>query len=314
MATITAGRLNRPHILTGQATDLVLTVEEDGTANDIGTITVGVVDGNGDEVVASGTAVTDNGDGTYAYTLAAQTNPDLLTVTWTEAGGTELVTRLEVVGGLLFTEAQARSFQAKADASTAVTPLKNTSEYTDQMVADERERILNDLENWTNRGWIPRYARVELTGRGGYELDLADGQCRTSDGHVLHRPGRLKDISQILSVTADDTSIATSNFVVRGRKLRRTDNTFPIATIADPFNVVVEYVYGLPYPADGVDRIAMKLLVDRLVPSAFPDRATSVDTEFGTTRFVQPGGPMKNVSRVPEVNDWVNRHDYRQWI
>lgn len=287
----------------------------DGTATDVGDVTVGITDGNGDSVVASGTATTNNADGTYTYSLADQANPDQLTVTWTRSDtGADLVDRVELVGNWLFTEAQARAFNAKADATSALKPLNSAAEYPDDVIADERERVAQDLENWTHRGWVPRYARVEFSGHGGYELDLAEGQCRTSDGYPLHRPGRLNDVSQILSVTADDTSITTTNFVVRDRKLRRTDNTFPLATIDDPFNIVVEYVYGLPYIVDGVDRIAMKLLIDRLVPSAFPDRALSVDTDYGTTRFVQPGGPMKNVSRVPEVNDWVARHDYRQWI
>lgn len=287
----------------------------DGTATDVGAVTIGIVDGNGDTVVASATSTTNNTDGTYTYSLADQANPDQLKITWTRSDtGADLVDRLEIVGSWLFTEAQARAFNAKADASTAVTPLKNASEYPDATLADERERILNDLENWTHRGWVPRYARVELAGNAGYELDLADGQCRTSDGYSLHRPGRLNDIGVLLSVTANDSTVAASNFVIRDRKLRRTDNTFPVATIEDPFNIVVEYVYGLPHIVDGVDRIAMKLLVDRLVPSAFPDRAIQADTEFGSIRYVQPGGPMNNVSRLPEANDWVTRHDSRQWI
>jgi hypothetical protein len=81
------------------------------------------------------------------------------------------------------------------------------------------------------------------------------------------------------------------------------------ATVATPKNVVVEYVYGLPYVADGVDRIALQLLLDRLVPSAWPDKALSADTEFGTTRFIQPGGPMSNRTRIAEVNDWINTHN-----
>jgi hypothetical protein len=55
--------------------------------------------------------------------------------------------------------------------------------------------------------------------------------------------------------------------------------------------------------------MALKLLLDRLVPSAFPERALSAETDFGTTRFVQPGGPMNNRTRVPEVNEWLVDHD-----
>jgi hypothetical protein len=57
--------------------------------------------------------------------------------------------------------------------------------------------------------------------------------------------------------------------------------------------------------------MALLLLVDRLVPSSFTDRATSVVTEYGTTTIVQPGGPMANVSRIPEVNAWVSQHNHQ---
>lgn len=287
-----------------------------GTGSSLGAVTVDITRGDGSSLVSAG-STTDNTDGTYSYALTAALNDrlDLLRLVWTVTSTSELVvTHEEIVGSLLFTIAGARGFKAKADATSALKPLGNSSEYTDTMIALQRDEITDLLEGWTGRSWIARYARVELSGRGGYELDLADGQCRTANGNYLRRPGRLNDISQILSVTADDTTVATSNFVIRDRKLRRTDNTFPIGTIADPFNVVVEYVYGLPYTSDGVDRIAQLLLVDRLVPSEVSDRALSVDSEYGTVRLVQPGGPMDNVSRIPEVNEWVNRQDSRLWI
>lgn len=314
MAVFTTGTPTPRAGLADQAITLTLTVEEDGTDTDIGTITIGVVDGNGDEVVASGTAVTDNADGTYSYTLAAQPNPDQLTVTWSESGSTVLAHRLEILGGILFTEAQARTFNAKADASDALVPLKSATEYPDATLADERYRIINDLEYWTGRGWVARYCRLELQGNASVSLDLSKGIPRTSDGYALFRPGRLDSISQILSVTVGGTSVATSNFKVDGRHLIRTDQAWTTPTITNPFNTVVEYVYGMPYPVDSVDRIALKLLVDRLVPSAFPERMITADTEYGTIRYVQPGGPMNNVSRIPEVNDWVNRHDHRVFI
>lgn len=287
----------------------------DGTATDVGDVTIGIDDGNGDEIVAAATATTNNADGTYDYSLADQPSPDELVITWTRTDtGADLVDRVELIGGTLFTETQARTFQAKADSASALIPLNSATEYPDAIIADERKRITDDLEYWTSRGWVPRYARVELQGSGGYQLDLANGISRTSDGYQLHRPGRLNDIGYLLTVTVADTAVANSNFKISGRHLIRTDSTWPLPVITNPFNVVVEYVYGMPYPIDGVDRIALKLLVDRLVPSAFPDRALSVDTDYGTTRFIQPGGPMDNVSRVPEVNAWVKRHDHRMFI
>lgn len=282
-------------ILAGAGTTpLSLTwVNSAGTPTAVGDVTIGIKDGNGTTVVAAGTATTSGGTGIYNYTLATQAAPTLLTVTWTDVDTTDTrIERYEVVGSFLFTEGQARAFRAKADAASALKPLATESEYPDLVLAEERTRLTDDFEYWTGRSWILRYARLELS-----STDLTDGVCRTSDGYLLHRPGRLNDINQILTVdgeAADDQTI--------------TDRTLSVT--AD----VIEYVYGMPYPVDSVDRIAMAELVDRLVPSAWPDRVISADTEYGTTRFVQPGGPMNNVSRLPIVNDWVKRHDHRVFI
>ena len=103
---------------------LIKTWDVDGTATDVGDVTVGVVDGNGDTIVAVLTATTNNADGTYTYSLADQANPDQLTITWTRTNtGADLIDRLELVGNWLFTESQARAFQAKADATSALIPL-----------------------------------------------------------------------------------------------------------------------------------------------------------------------------------------------
>ena len=287
--------------------------EVDGTDTDVGDVTIGVVDGNGDEIVAASTATTNNADGTYTYSLADQANPDQLKITWTRADtSADLVDRVELVGNWLFTEAQARPFRAKADAASALIPLASATEYPDDVIANARLDILDDLEQWTGRSWVPRYCRVELAGRGSPILPLS-GIARTSDGFPLNRSGRSTDIAQLLTLTVGGTSQTVSNYVLDpiGNNLISKGGAFPSATRSDPFNVVVEYVYGMPTIVDGVDRIALKLLVDRLVPSAFPDRALSVDTDFGTTRFVQPGGPQDNKSRVPEVNSWVRDHNYR---
>lgn len=286
----------------------------DGTATDVGAVTIGVVDGNGDSVVSSGTATTNNNDGTYTYSLASVANPDQLKVTWTRSDtSAALVERMEVIGSWLFTEAQARSFAAKADATTALKPLADSGEYPDSVIADERKRITDDFERWTGRSWVTRYARLELKGSGGSQISIRHGKCVTSDGYHLNCPGRYNDIAVVLSATVNGTAVDTADIEIDDTRqcLIRTDAFWDTSTTNNPFSVVVEYVYGLPYIAGGADRIALMELVDRLVPSAWPDRVLSADTEYGTTRFVQPGGPMGNRSRLPRVNDWVHNNDQR---
>ena len=290
-------------------TTLTKTWYADGTATDVGTVTIGIDDANGTTVVASGTATANGADGTYTYSLATQTTVKLLTVTWTRTDtSAALVDLLEVTGSRLFTEAQARTFRAKADGTAA---LASSSEYTDAMIADEHDRIVAKLEAWTNRAWIPRYCRIELPGTGSRELNLNDGIPRDSTGRALNRPGRLYDVSTIITASASGTSITASNIVIDGATLRLTTGTFTRATTSNPFNVTVEYEYGLPYPADSVDDIAMLLLVKKLVPSAIPDSALSWSADFGSMQVVQPGGPMSNVSSIAEVNAWVVQHHMR---
>lgn len=281
----------------------------------IDAVTIGIVDANGDTVVAAGTATTDNNDGTYTYALANQANPDQLTATWQDASTTASMTqRIEIVGAQLFTVDAARKFGQKADATSSIIPLATAAEYPSSLIQAERTRIVDDLEYWTGRAWIPRYARVEITGTGGSYLKLRDGVCRTSDGAKLNRPGRLNDISRLLTVTVNGSSVNVANV-----EIDPDNGQLYLATGwsagSSPYNIVVEYVYGMASTTDGVDRIGLKLLVDRLVPSGYPDRALRWDGPDGSSlSLIQPGGPMNNVSRIPEVNQWVNAHDHRVLI
>lgn len=271
----------------------------DGTATDVGTVTIGVVDANGDTVVATGTSTTNNADGTYTYSLADQTEPNLLTVTWTRSDGNgDLVDHIEVVGSRLFTEAAFRAFNDDQFAST--------SRYTDADIAAARDAVTEQLERWTGVGWAQRYARVELAGTGDNVLYLSDGWCRTSAGIPLNRPGRLQNINSLISATVGSTSQTVSTITVHGSHLVKT-STWTSASTNDPLNVTVEYTYGHPYQVDSVDRIAMLLAADRLRETALSSRATTWSDELGTYRFETPGR-AGNVSTIPEVNEWVKAH------
>lgn len=180
--------------LVNQAVTLTLTAYSDGTATDVGTITIGIVDADGTEVVASGTAVTDGSNGTYTYSLAAQTNPSVLYVTWTESGGSSFRHEVEVVGSILFTEVEARAFDNAA--------MTSTSTYPDADIVKGRKAVGEQLERYTKRSYIRRYCRAVLAGTGTSVLDLSCAEFLSSAGDDVGGPGRLRDIRKILS--ADD--------------------------------------------------------------------------------------------------------------
>lgn len=286
-------------ILVGQAQTLTLTTYDDGDKSDIGTVTIGITDADGDEVVASGTAVdSDGADGTYTYDLDAQTDPNLLIVTWTESGGTALTGYVEVVGSQLFHEHQIRNFDDKA--------VSDTDDYPDDDIRQERNRVTDGLEHATGRSWVRRYARAEFSGDSSRHLHLADGIPRTSTGFPLHRPGASHDLIRVLSATDGGVAVSTSNLKTSpDGRITRTDQGWTKATDDDPYNVVIEYEYGLPYPIDGVDRIAMLIAKHNLVSSRIPDHATSMTDPLGTFSF-------GDASRLPyEAFKWIQAHDTR---
>lgn len=282
--------MNITQALTGQSVTLTLTLESDE-----GTVTIGIVDANGDAVVASGTAVTDNSDGTYEYTLAAQDDPALLTATWTVAGGATYVTYVEVVGALLFSESAARAFEDSR--------LSDTTKFPDADISNERARITDWLETQTGRSWIPRYRRATLRGNSTDLISLADA---TKSEGASGGEGALMDISQILSVTVGGVAQTVANFEIEGWRLWHTTGSFPWARRP---NIVIEYVYGLPHPRDGADRIGLLELVERLPASRLDRAATTSTDEFGSYGW----DPQNNgrPSRVPEVNAWCRDHDVR---
>jgi hypothetical protein len=130
---------------------------------------------------------------------------------------------------------------------------------------------------------------------------VSDGQNRTSAGLPLHRPGAGRDIIQVLSVTVDGSSVSTANVkAMPNGLLTRTDAAWTRPTSDDPYNVVVEYEYGQPYPVDRVDEIAMMIARQWLVPSRIPGSAQSFADSSGSYSFDE--------TRLPwEAYDWIKR-------
>lgn len=282
-------------ILRGQQATLTLAVYSDGTQTDQGTFTVGVVDASGNQVIPPGTAVTDNGDGTYEVTLPAQPDVKHLTVTWTEQGGNlTFVTHAEIVGGFLFTEAQARGFQDDR--------LTSEAKFTDDEIAAERVRITDWLETETGRSWIPRYRKATLRGTGSHEISLLNTVRSTgpSGGE-----GALGDIQKIITINGDP--VADADVDIDGWRIYWDAATF---TYSPRPNITIEYEYGLPSLRNGVDRIALLELADRLPASRRSRNTTQASDDLGTVTYWQPQNNGRP-SRVPDVNAWVRAQDQR---
>lgn len=290
-------------VLTNQASTITLTTYTAGTPADQGTFTIGIVDGNGDEVVAPGTAVTDNGDGTYEYELAAQSDPSFLIATWTEQTGQPVyTTEIEVIGSQLFTEFEARN----KTISGQQTPLSDATNYPDALIHEWHDRIAQQFEKETGRGWVLRHARIELRGNGGYVINPSDGTCRLSTGEYLNRPGRFNDIGRILSVTIGGTAQTLADYNTDGVLIYSSGNTFAVPTGTNPLNVVIEYEYGVPDDLAAKEN-ALRFLLSSVVPSDVPGWASSWSNEDGT--FTRTEAGFEYPTRVYK---WLRREDRRR--
>ena len=292
MPQVIESRLTGGPLLKNTTGRIEVTVYVDGTATaaDSGTPTITVTRSDG-TALATAQNVTTSVAGVLYYDLTpAQCNRlDTLTaeITGTWSAGTQVFTHtVEVRGAHLFTVAEARAFDAAA--------LASTSTYPTGAILDERERIAAVLEEWTGISWIPRHERVTLPGTGSPDLAL---------------PHRF--VTQVIAATIGTTSVSTTDITIKetpGVLTYEAASGWTKPQASNPQNVTVEYVHGRDPRYTGADRIALLLLRDRLVKSDIPESALSVAGEYGSISLVQPGGPMRNVSRIPEVNAWVALH------
>lgn len=245
-------------------TTLTKTWYVDGTATDIGTVTIGIDDADGTEIVATGTSVTDNADGTYEYSLAAQDAVKRLTVTWT-SGSQNLVDELEIVGGWLFTESELRAYY-KSDLTSATT-------YPDVNIAEARERIAEAFEEICGVSFVPRYRRQTIAGSGTTVLPV-------------DRPY----VTSILSATIGTTTQTVADIAMDDHLpyVFHTTGTWTTATTADPRNVTISYQHGHTAVPGDIKRAAMVLARQQLVKdvtgAGVPETASSWND--GTGQYV----------------------------
>ena len=277
-------------ILQGAAATLTLTTTDaDGTAAEAsGTVTVGVAAADGVSVVSAGTATTHTG-GTAVYTVAltaAQTSTlELLTATWTN-GTSTWTTQHEIVGGFLFTVADARDADDALDTS-AVNP------FTDAQILAARAVLERRIEDICDRAFVPRYARLVLDGTGTRDLVLGVTEPRTLRSvRVLAAAGS----STSTSFTAGELAAVA---LYEDGTARRTDGgVWP----EDRANIVVEVEHGLDAPPAALVDAALLHLRHHLTRSrtALLDRRTSYTDEAGGSYQFATAGPY--ATGIPEVD------------
>ena len=266
----------------------------DGTATDVGTVTIGIDDTDGNTIVAAGTAVTDNSDGTYEYALAVQTEVKELDVTWT-SGDQALTDRINIVGGWLFTEAELRSFY-KSDLTSSTT-------YPDADINAARDRIAAEFEQICGVAFVPTYRRETHAGDGTTVLKV-------------DRPY----IRAILSATISGTAQTVGNLTFDDTLpyVFHTTGTFSRSSTSKPRNVTISYRHGHQTVPPDIKRAAMILARQQLVKdvtgAGIPETASSWNDGTGQYVSFAPNDKTGRWYGIPAVDTALRRYSMQNPI
>lgn len=280
--------------LKGAVATLQVLVYSDGALTDPTAAAVTAVDQAGAAVTLGTVAIVGSGTGKVTVPTLVSTVAQSLTVTWTlTVGGTAqtFTTYHEVLGDLLFSEAELRAFDGGAVASG--------STYSDDDVIKMRELVREGFEQICGVAFGERARRVFFDGDGSETLWLDDMQVQSVTAAAIRDSGS----TTWTAFTASELSdlLVSSN----GRVIRDSQGSWT----AGNRNIRVDYTYGYqPIPWE-VKRAAMWVARNYLTGSNVPRNAISQVDELGTFRLATPG-ERGSWYGIPEV-DRVLR-DYRQ--
>jgi hypothetical protein len=281
-------------ILKGTAATVKAFVYVDGTLTALsnnGTVTVRDALGN---TVATGNGTT-GGTGIVTFPLTPSHTAELnrLAITWSGlvvgAGDPfSLETSEEVVGELLFTEAEARAYDGAV--------LNSSSSYPDATIQTARDRIAEAFGVVLGFNVGRRYGIEVVDGSGLAELWLPEAYHLQALRSVATRVG-----STWTAFSADQLAdvIAYPN----GRLVRESLGTWPVGMR----NVRVVYEAGNAIPLE-LKQAALRVLRDQLVGSNIPDRALRHTDEIGTFDLVVAGGSFGKWFGIPMVDATLLRY------
>ncbi len=259
-----------------------------------GTVTVGVTDAVGTEVLAAGTATTadstETGRYTRAVTPAQAANPGWLVATWTD-GTTTIVTHHELVGGVLFSVAEARA--AEPDQL-------REDRYSAAEIQAARRAVELEFEQITGVSFTRRYRRRRLDGDGTASLILPE-----------HEPAELRsvraysDATTYTAFTSDE--LAAVHLDPSGILTRLDGTTWPNGRA----NLLLEYVHGLAAPPPAVKQAAIRRARQVLGESraAVPFNAISWTPDNGVTYRLST--PNAQRTGDPQIDAVLERYGWR---
>lgn len=251
------------------------------------TFTVKRADGT---TLTSGNATKDNAvTGRYFFDLAPQTELDSLTITWTGTfGGVSqtFTTFVEIVGGHIFSVAQARAYGDKE--------LNSATKYPESTIRTKRVEISELFEKECGVSFFPRFHRETLDGSGTDVLRVSKTR-----------------VSRIIALTVDGAAVTgldlSAVIVYPSGKLVRS-----AGWRVGNRNVVIAYEHGWTSAPGEISDAGLALARYELVNSDVTDRAITVSNDLGTVRLSTPGA--KFPTGLPIVDSTLVRYDERAVI
>ncbi len=259
---------------------------QDGVLTDPGVVTATVTRDDG-TVLLTNAATTGTGAAVRVLdlTIAQTALLDILTVTWTSATKGTLTSRVEIVGGFMFSIADAR----------ALKPLDSTTKYPAAAIAQARTLAEQALEKECNVAFVPTYARERQSGRTPMVLN-----------HL-----RVRTIRSVKTTTGGVSTALTSaelvNLAPHGSNILHN----PLGWFSGYSNVEIIYEHGHDYPPARGSHAALVLAKSYLVDGPADERATSYTTTDGSYSLLL-AGTRGSVFNLPEVEAFVQQ--YRESI
>lgn len=267
-------------------------VDSDGEPADPGTVTVGVVDAYGTEVLAPGTAtIMADTMRTVALTAAQTALVDRLTATWTSGGVVVGRTQHDVVGGVYVNTATIRA--------DGISALADELKHEAAELIQARTEVEYQFEGSCHRAFVPRFSTEIIESRGGSTLVLRVPNLREVVWAQQSWDGTTwTDVTaSVATVQPSDAGLATLG-----------SGCWPAGLIR------IGYRHGMDRcPPDlrkaAIEAISYRIHSDR---SGLDPRATNfVSTETGTLQLATPGLGIW-VTAIPTVDAVLKAYRWHQ--
>lgn len=263
-------------ILQSTPTTLSRQFYQDGVAADPGATTYAVTRDDGTSVVSGSAAGATTNPRTINLTTAHTAQLDVLKVVWTTVNLGIATDYAEVVGGYLFSIAEARLRE----------PFDDTTAYSASAIASARTKAEQSLESACRRAFVPRYYKQIIDGTAGGLARMHWPLLRTIRSVVLNGV-----------TTFDSTQLAQL-------KLRRSGFIYnPGGWLWGVQNYAIAFEHGYDYPPQDAGEMCLRLACHRNKSSTFDERVVMAQAGEELFKFVNPGEQGR--FGVPDIDAFV---------